>query len=73
MAFVRDEYCRECCKDTVHTNGKCNNCGESEAKKKHRDHFAKLDKMTLEERVREIEKQLYNLNNNPPWGGNIFY
>lgn len=73
MAHIQTKYCYECCWDTTHTNGKCNACKGREAENRHREHFARLDSLSLEERVREIEKQLYNLNINPPWGDNICY
>ena len=67
MAFIRKEYCYICCKDTYHTNGECDCCVEHKAMQKHREHFAKLDSMTLEERIRRLEKFEYELLINPPW------
>ena len=67
MAFIRNKYCYTCCKDTRHTNGDCNVCSAQKAENDHRKHFAKLDSMTLEERIRRLEKIEYQTSINPPW------
>jgi hypothetical protein len=61
------QYCYDCCKETGHYNGKCGQCAAKENEKKHREHFAALDSMTLEERIRRLEKIDYNHIVNPPW------
>ncbi len=65
--FYEQKYCFDCCEDTGHYNGKCGICNDKLAEKAHREHFALLDSMTLEERIRKIEIQLYNMSINPPW------
>ena len=65
--FYQVSYCYDCCKDTGHYNGKCGDCEAAKRERLHREHFAKLDSMTLEERVRAIEKSLYEMSINPPW------
>ena len=67
MAYISTEYCYKCCKDTDFINGECRDCKLKENERAHKEHFAKLDILTLEERVRELEKQMYNLSINPPW------
>ena len=67
MAYISNEYCFECCKETRFMNGKCVDCQHKEKKRAHAEHFAKLDMMSLEERVRRIEKILYEQSKNPPW------
>jgi hypothetical protein len=61
------KYCYVCCRDRGHYNGKCGDCSAIESMKKHREHFALLDSMTLEERIRRLEKHEYEQNINPPW------
>lgn len=67
MAYISNDYCYTCCKNTTHCNGKCGVCKEQAAEKHHREHFALLDSMTLEERVRRLEKIDYDNFTNPPW------
>ena len=65
--FLEYKYCYECCRETNHHNGKCSICVAAESKRRYKQHFANLDAMTLEERVRLIEKTLYKMSINPPW------
>lgn len=44
----------------------CNECLSFEEHEKHREHFERIDKMTLEERVRDIEEWIYQLSNTHP-------
>ena len=67
MALLQTKYCFECCAERAFYNGKCAVCEAKEKEREHREHFLRLDSMTLEERVRNIEKQLYVLQKNPPW------
>lgn len=53
------KYCYECEKETRHYNGKCAICEANREIKERKGHFAKLDKMTVEERIRRIERILY--------------
>lgn len=59
--------CSECGKHTMHFNGKCGDCDTKKRDRTKRQHFGALDALTIEERLRRIEKQLYDLNTNPPW------
>ena len=71
MAFCLTKFCCECAKETMHTNGKCGVCEGKEARQHKEAHFARLDKMTLEERVRELENISYNRSIEPvsfDWG-----
>jgi hypothetical protein len=42
-----------------------NSCAKCEEKKKN-EYFARLSSMTLEERVRQLEEQMYNLQRSTP-------
>lgn len=68
MAYIGDkrtclvcgaEY-REMYSDGSCVSSGCPSCAETEAEKKKREHFKKLDAMTTEERIRRIEEVLYN-------------
>jgi hypothetical protein len=59
MALCLTKMCYECAKETMHTNGECDVC-KTRAAKQHREiHFATLDSMTLEQRVRKLEEDAY--------------
>jgi hypothetical protein len=70
--YLENKYCHECCKPTQFYNGKCGNCEIIRAEKEHRDHFACLDCMTLEERIRRLEKIDYEYRINPPWCDKLY-
>jgi hypothetical protein len=59
MAYCAEDYCYDCKEETMHTNGKCGVCTERDQKSHEKKHFDELNKMTLEERVRRIEKWIY--------------
>lgn len=44
---------------SVRSHG-CPHCAEAEATRKEREHFIKLDALSLEERIRKIENWIYN-------------
>jgi hypothetical protein len=52
---------------TGHFNGKCSRCSGEQADLERRQHFGRLDAMTVEERLREIENTLYRWCQDPPW------
>jgi hypothetical protein len=59
MAFCQNKFCNECVKKTMHTNGDCDICKARKAREHKEVYFARLDKITLEERVRELEINAY--------------
>jgi hypothetical protein len=67
MFYQPAVYCYKCCKETQHYNGDCGICKEKERQRAHKEHFAKLDTMTLEERIRRLELNEYHMSKNPPW------
>jgi hypothetical protein len=62
MAYVAEQYCFTCDADTMHTNNQCGVCKSKQDKKEREIYFDKLDKMTLEQRVRRIEEWIFNHN-----------
>lgn len=65
MALIQNEDCIECGKITLHINGKCRDCESNKASRARREHFGKLDALTLEERIRRLEEIEYNDSINP--------
>jgi hypothetical protein len=65
--FYQNKYCYICCRNTDHHDGDCCICREQKEELEHREHFSKLNAMTMEERVRRIEHILYEQKKNPPW------
>lgn len=59
MAFCDEKFCDVCNAETWHTNNVCGLCLERRLTTASNKHFAELDKMTMEERVRRIEKWIY--------------
>jgi len=62
MAYVTDWACMACGKHLRGIrpqNGLCYDCDTNQKDRKRRDHFGRLDALTLEERVREIEEWIY--------------
>jgi len=62
MAFVRDEYCRICEYETLHTNSKCNKCSERE----HREAMAAWQAKTVDEKLLDLLKRIQILERGPP-------
>ena len=66
MAYVQEGICSRCKKSKMiissarQFNTICNDCLAEKAERKRERHFAILDNMTLEERVRRIEQWIYN-------------
>jgi hypothetical protein len=56
MAFVRDEYCLVCKKETRHTNGGCDICLEKAERKRIHEWESKSTKAKLSDLRRRIEK-----------------
>lgn len=68
MAVNKQCLCIKCmkgftaiCNPTDHPS-ECPDCKNKENETKERIHFAELDTLTLDERVRRIEKRLYSRN-----------
>lgn len=69
MALVQREHCGRCDSVTIHINGTCRECASKDADRKRREHFGKLNALTIEERLRLIEEWQYQQQINPPWIG----
>ena len=62
MAYVCDWTCKVCRKDfhtAVPDDYTCCDCDKKVADRKRREYFGKLDALTIEERIREIEEWIY--------------
>lgn len=62
MAFVRDEYCRICEYETLHTNNKCNKCSERE----HHEAMEAWQAKTVDEKLLDLLKRVQILERGPP-------
>lgn len=62
MAYVGPEQKCWKCQKTYRpiNNGDCPHCAKAEADEKEAAHFAMLDELSLEERIRRIEKWIYH-------------
>jgi hypothetical protein len=67
MVYMQDITCSVCGKQTQESVGAgrvatfvCSECHSKEVAKKRREHFAKLDAMFIEDRIRRIEKWIYD-------------
>lgn len=61
MAFLREKYCIKCNIKFRTTNElTCSNCLNEEADKKRKKHFDALDKLSFDQRVRNIEEWMYD-------------
>ena len=61
MALVMTEYCRECEKETMHTNGKCNICSE----RAERMRIAEWNAMTVDEKLTDLRRSVEALQRSP--------
>jgi hypothetical protein len=61
MAYIRDEYCHRCEKETQHCNHKCTNCAERE----YRERTAAWNALTTDEKLQDIRKRLEDLERGP--------
>lgn len=65
MAHVIREHCDRCKKTTIHINGICRDCAGKDTSRKRREHFGRLNALTIEERLRRLEEIDYNDSINP--------
>lgn len=61
MAFIRDEYCHRCERETQHCNNKCTVCRERE----YRERTAAWNAQTTDEKLQDIRKRLEALERGP--------
>lgn len=70
MAYLTATTCIECSNgfmgNVLRGLATCSNCVKLAADKKEAAHYARLDKMTVEERLRELEKISYRRSITPP-------
>ena len=70
MAYLTNTTCDQCgaefMGDLFRGLGTCSKCVKVEEAKKKAAHFTRLDKMTLEERMRELEEIAYRRSITPP-------
>jgi hypothetical protein len=80
MALLSTITCLECGKEKEVVYGVrdfrniCHECERAKEEAKATAHFKHLDSLTIEERLRNIEKALYGLNKNDVnrfWGGGL--
>lgn len=57
MAFVREEHCSVCNRETQHCNGKCSEC----AKKKRNAEVAAWEIQSVEEKLTDLRKRVEHL------------
>lgn len=62
--YLTSTICKECgdsfAGNAFEGHDTCPACESAREDKAKADHFAELDKLTLEERVRKLEEQMYN-------------
>ena len=61
MAFVRDEYCPECEKTTMHTDRKCNACYAAKEKAR----IAEWNQMDVDKRLSDLRRRVEELERGP--------
>ncbi len=73
MAYVISIYCRGCNTSKQVTVGSgnplpdlCHKCAKEKADEAEREHFHGLDGLTIEERIRRVEKWIYNHKHSKP-------
>ena len=59
MASLSTEFCWKCNKKTRHMNGNCSGCASAKSSLDRKAHFDRLDKLTIEQRVRLLEEAAY--------------
>ena len=65
MAYISDMQCSECKeikRQVITGDSMCSDCRRKTASKQRRMHLGSLSALTVEERIRRIEEQLYDLN-----------
>jgi len=61
MAFIRQEYCHKCERETQHCNGKCRDCSAQE----YRERTAVWNALTTNEKLQDMRKRLEVLERGP--------
>lgn len=61
MAYIQQEYCHECERETLHCNGKCPDCSARE----YREQTAAWNALTTDEKLQDIRKRLEALERGP--------
>lgn len=67
MAVFKDFFCLKCkkssrraCANNAPSTGTCDKCQEKTEKSNRKKHFSKLDKLSIEARLRKVEEWQYN-------------
>jgi hypothetical protein len=74
--FTYEGYCCTCHKRTYHTNDRCDECDARKEKEAEIarsiarvEHFKRLDQQSFEDRLRELEKVVFDMMHKPANGG----